>query len=89
VIVGGRHSRWLAAFRHPGHLKASRKIDGQRFTCHRSSKIPTVVVGDGSTAAFPVMIPYFSLDDSLSSRNRATFNLGIRTRVWRRKGFTL
>jgi tryptophan halogenase len=87
VIVGGGTAGWLAAFIIQDGLKR-RKIDA-KVTVVESSKIPTVGVGEGSTAAFRVLMQYFKLDEFEFFRETgATFKLGIRHKDWRRKGFT-
>jgi glycine/D-amino acid oxidase-like deaminating enzyme len=87
VIVGGGTAGWLAAFVIQDSLKR-RKIDAKVIVIE-SSKIPTVGVGEGSTAAFRVMMQYFKLDEFEFFRETgATFKLGIRHKDWRRKGFT-
>ena len=61
VIVGGGTAGWLAAF--IINDKARRlKLDA-RVTVVESSKIPTVGVGEGSTAALRVLMQYFNLDE--------------------------
>lgn len=87
VIVGGGTAGWLAAY--VIHDKARRlKLDA-KVTVVESSKIPTVGVGEGSTAALRVMLQYFNLNEIEFMRETgATFKLGIRHRDWRRKGFT-
>lgn len=87
VVLGGGTAGWLAAFMIQDSLKRQ-KVDA-RITVVESSKIPTVGVGEGSTAAFRVMMQYFKLDEFEFFRETgATFKLGIRHKDWRRKGFT-
>ncbi len=87
VIVGGGTAGWLAAFILSD--KARRlKLDA-RVTVVESSKIPTVGVGEGSTAALRVLMQYFNLNELEFFRETgATFKLGIRHKDWRRIGFT-
>lgn len=87
MIVGGGTAGWLAAFVISD--KARRlKLDA-RVTVVESSKIPTVGVGEGSTAALRVLMQYFNLNELEFFRETgATFKLGIRHKDWRRVGFT-
>ena len=87
VIVGGGTAGWLAAF--ILNDKARRLKLGARVTVVESSKIPTVGVGEGSTAALRVLMQYFNLNEIEFFRETgATFKLGIRHKDWRRLGFT-
>ena len=54
-----------------------------------SSKIPTVGVGEASTAAFRVFLQHFGVNEFEFFRETgATFKLGIRHQDWRRRGYT-
>lgn len=87
VIVGGGTAGWLAAFIIQDGLK--RQKIAARISVVESSKIPTVGVGEASTAAFRVMMQYFKLDEFEFFRETgASFKLGIRHQDWRHKGFT-
>ena len=81
VIVGGGTAGWLAAWvireRLPQLAPAS-------LVMVESSKIPTIGVGEGTTALFKVFLDHFSLDEAEFLREtRATLKLGIRHRNWR------
>src|SRR5690606_10213340 len=53
------------------------------------STVPTVGVGEATTAAFRVFLKQFGIDELEFFRETgATFKLGIRHQDWRRKGFT-
>ncbi|MBZ9937927.1 tryptophan 7-halogenase [Mesorhizobium sp. BR1-1-16] len=85
VIVGGGTAGWLAAFILSD--KARRLKLGARVTVVESSKIPTVGVGEGSTAALRVLMQYFNLNEFEFFRETgATFKLGIRHKDWRHIG---
>jgi len=61
VVVGGGTAGWLSAFIIQDSLR--RQKIAARVSVIESSKIPTVGVGEGSTAAFRVMMQYFKLDE--------------------------
>ncbi len=87
VIVGGGTAGWIAAF----ILQDSARRSGldARISVVESSKIPTVGVGEASTAAFRVFLQHFKLDEfDFFRETGATFKLGIRHQDWRRKGYT-
>lgn len=85
VIAGGGTAGWLAAF--VLYDKARRLKLDIRITVVESSKIPTVGVGEGSTAALRVLMRSFGLDEFEFFRETgATFKLGIRHKDWRRVG---
>jgi tryptophan 6-halogenase len=85
VIIGGGTAGWLAAFILQD--AARRKKLDIAVTVVESSKIPTVGVGEGSTAALRVLMHYFGLDEFEFFRETgATFKLGIRHKNWRRIG---
>ena len=87
VIVGGGTAGWIAAF----ILQDSARKAGldARFSVVESSKIPTVGVGEATTAAFRVFLKQFGIDEfEFFRKTEATFKLGIRHEDWRRKGYT-
>ena len=87
VIVGGGTAGWLTAFiiQDSARLK---KLD-IKISVIESSKIPTVGVGEATTAAFRVFLKQFGIDEfEFFRKTGATFKLGIRHQDWRRKGFT-
>jgi len=87
VIVGGGTAGWLTAFIIEDSARRQ-KLD-IRVSVVESSKIPTVGVGEGSTAAMRVLFQHFKIDEFEFFRETgATFKLGIRHTDWRRKGFT-
>ncbi|QQA42797.1 tryptophan halogenase family protein [Pelagovum pacificum] len=80
VIVGGGTAGWLAA------LILSR-APGRRVTVVESSRIPTIGVGEGTTAVFRHMLKHLGLDErKFIAETGATVKYGIRHRDWRRKG---
>jgi hypothetical protein len=87
VVVGGGTAGWLAAFIIQDSARRA-KLDA-RVSVVESSKIPTVGVGEASTAALRVFMQHFKIDEFEFFRDTgATFKLGIRHMDWRRKGFT-
>jgi glycine/D-amino acid oxidase-like deaminating enzyme len=87
VIVGGGTAGWLTAFILQDSARRM-KLDA-RFSVVEPSKIPTVGVGEATTAAFRVFLKQFGIDEFEFFRETgATFKLGIRHQDWRRKGFT-
>lgn len=87
VIVGGGTAGWLAAYILQDSAKRS-KLNA-RFSVVESSKIPTVGVGEATTAAFRVFLKHFKIDEfEFFRETSATFKLGIRHQDWRLKGFT-
>ena len=87
VVVGGGTAGWIAAFIIQDAVRRQ-KLDA-RVSVVESSKIPTVGVGEATTAAFHVFLRHFGIDifDFLRACE-ATYKLGIRHEDWRRKGFT-
>ncbi len=62
------------------------KVDAT-ITVVESSKIPTIGVGEGTTAVFRQMLKYFGLDEfSFLRETEATIKFGIRHKDWRRVG---
>jgi len=87
VIVGGGTAGWITAFILQDSARR-KKIDA-RFTVLESSKVPTVGVGEATTAAFRVLLKYFGIDEfEFFRKTEASFKLGIRHQDWRRKGYT-
>jgi tryptophan halogenase len=87
VIVGGGTAGWIAAFIIQDQIKRM-KMDA-RVSVVESSKIPTVGVGEATTAAFHVFLKHFNIDIADFMRKcEATYKLGIRHEDWRRKGYT-
>lgn len=87
AIVGGGTAGWLAAL----ILKDSAERAGHdiRFTMIESSKIPTIGVGEGSTAVFRMVLKQLGLNEfEFLRETEATIKYGIRHKDWRRKGFT-
>jgi tryptophan halogenase len=78
VIVGGGTAGWIAAFIIQD--EARRRGFDFRISVVESSRIPTVGVGEATTAAFRVLLKHFGID--------ASFKLGIRHEDWRRRGYT-
>jgi glycine/D-amino acid oxidase-like deaminating enzyme len=85
VIVGGGTAGWLAAMMlQDAFVQAKRDT---RITVVESSKIPTIGVGEGTTAVFRQMLKHFNLDEfAFLKETEATIKFGIRHRDWRRKG---
>lgn len=87
VIVGGGTAGWIAAFIIQDSIKRL-KLDA-KLSVVESSKIPTVGVGEATTAAFHVFLTHFGIDIfEFFRKTEATYKLGIRHEDWRRKGFT-
>jgi len=87
VVVGGGTAGWITAFILQDSARR-RKLDA-RISVIESSKIPTVGVGEATTAAFRVFLKQFGIDEfEFFRKTEATFKLGIRHEDWRRKGFT-
>src|SRR5882757_5860641 len=87
VIVGGGTAGWIAAFIFQDSARQA-KLD-VRISVIESSKIPTVGVGEASTAAFRVFLQHFKISELAFFRETgATFKLGIRHQDWRRRGYT-
>ncbi|MBU1307061.1 MAG: tryptophan 7-halogenase [Alphaproteobacteria bacterium] len=87
VVVGGGTAGWIAAFIIQD--AARRKGLNIRISVIEPSSIPTVGVGEATTAAFRVLLRHFKIDEfEFFRKTEATFKLGIRHEDWRRKGFT-
>ncbi len=78
---------WIAAFIIQD--EARRRGLDFRISVVESSKVPTVGVGEATTAAFRVLLKHFGIDEfEFFRKTDASFKLGIRHEDWRRKGFT-
>ena len=87
VVVGGGTAGWITAFILQDSIKRL-NLDA-KVSVVESSKIPTVGVGEATTAAFHVFLRHFNIDIFDFMRScEATYKLGIRHEDWRRKGFT-
>ncbi|WP_196258977.1 tryptophan halogenase family protein [Pelagibacterium limicola] len=87
VVVGGGTAGWITAFIIQD--SAWRKGLNARISVVESSKIPTVGVGEATTAAFRVLLKHFNIDEfEFFRETEASFKLGIRHEDWRRKGYT-
>ena len=85
VIVGGGTAGWLAALMLQEAI-ARQKLNAT-VTVVESSKIPTIGVGEGTTAVFRQMLKHFGFDElEFLRETEATIKFGIRHRDWRRKG---
>ncbi|WP_417307860.1 tryptophan halogenase family protein [Devosia sp.] len=87
VVVGGGTAGWISAFIVQDAIKRLR-LDA-RVHVVESSKIPTVGVGEATTAAFHLFLRHFGIDTLDFMRScEATYKLGIRHEDWRKKGVT-
>ena len=85
VIVGGGTAGWLAAFVLADAAK--RKALPIQITMVESSKIPTIGVGEGTTAVFRMMLKNLGIDEMAFLREtEATIKFGIRHKNWRGDG---
>lgn len=85
TVVGGGTAGWLAALiLKEGGLRAGRALD---IAVIESSKVPTIGVGEGTTAVFRQMLRVLELDETeFLKATGATIKFGIRHRDWRKKG---
>ena len=83
VVVGGGTAGWLAALMlHDAGRRAGLDL---RVTVVESSKIPTIGVGEGTTAVFRQMLKHFGFDEfEFLRETEATIKFGIRHQGWRR-----
>ncbi len=87
VVVGGGTAGWISAFIIQDSIR--RKGLDARVSVVESSKIPTVGVGEATTAAFHVFLRHFGIDIfDFFRKTEASYKLGIRHEDWRRKGYT-
>jgi glycine/D-amino acid oxidase-like deaminating enzyme len=85
VIVGGGTAGWLAAMMLQDAVK--RQKQDAAITVVESSRIPTIGVGEGTTAVFRQMLKHFGLDEfAFLKETEATIKFGIRHKDWRRVG---
>ncbi len=85
VVLGGGTAGWLAAFILQDAVRRG-ALDA-RISVVESSKIPTIGVGEGSTAAMRMLLKSFNIDEfEFLRETEATIKLGIRHVDWRRKG---
>jgi tryptophan 6-halogenase len=85
VIVGGGTAGWLAALMLQDAFKRQKR--DATVTVVESSKIPTIGVGEGTTAVFRQMLKYFGLDEfAFLKETEATIKFGIRHKDWRKLG---
>lgn len=87
VILGGGTAGWLAALiLGDAAQRADTPID---VTVVESSKIPTIGVGEGTTAVFKSLLDYFGFDEAEFLREtRGTIKYGIRHKDWAELGVT-
>jgi len=85
TVVGGGTAGWLSALiLREGGRRAGLPLD---LSVIESSKVPTIGVGEGTTAVFRQMLRVLDLDETEFLRaTGATIKFGIRHRDWRRKG---
>lgn len=87
AIVGGGTAGWLAALILSD--SAARAGNALRITMVESSKIPSIGVGEGSTAVFRQMLQHFGFDEfEFLRETEATIKYGIRHKDWRQLGVT-
>ncbi len=87
VIVGGGTAGWLAALILGDAKSRPKGAAAPTITVVESSKIPTIGVGEGTTALFRQMLKHFDIDEGkFLSATGATIKYGIRHRDWRRLG---
>lgn len=87
AVIGGGTAGWLSLL----ILKdaAARANLNIRFTMVESSKIPTIGVGEGSTAVLRQVLQHLGVDELKFLRETdATIKYGIRHKDWRRVGVT-
>ena len=85
VIVGGGTAGWLAALMLRAYAEGTHwPLD---ITVVESSAIPTIGVGEGTTAVFRQLLERLGIDEAAFLRGTgATIKLGIRHKDWRRVG---
>lgn len=87
VILGGGTAGWLAALiLGDAARRAETPID---VVVVESSKIPTIGVGEGTTAVFKSLLDYLGFDEAEFLREtKGTIKYGIRHKDWAAKGAT-
>ncbi|WP_158264406.1 tryptophan halogenase family protein [Nitratireductor alexandrii] len=85
VVVGGGTAGWIAALMLQRHAaSADMALD---IVVVESSRIPTIGVGEGTTAVFRQVLMDLGIDETdFVRRTGATVKFGIRHKDWRRKG---
>lgn len=87
VIVGGGTAGWLTALICQDQARRAKR--DLVISVVESSKIPTIGVGEGTTAVFRALFQRFGFDELEFLRaTEATIKFGIRHRDWRRVGVT-
>ncbi len=87
TVVGGGTAGWLAAL--ICQDQARREQRDLRISVVESPKIPTIGVGEGTTAVFRALFQRFGFDElEFLRETEATIKFGIRHRDWRRLGVT-
>ncbi len=85
VIVGGGTAGWLAALMLQDAIK--RQALDATVIVIESSKIPTIGVGEGTTAVFRQMLKHFGFDEfEFLRETEATIKFGIRHKDWKTRG---
>lgn len=85
AIVGGGTAGWIAALVLQETAKRQ-KLD-LKLTVVESSRIPTIGVGEGTTAVFRGLLQQLEIDEfDFLRETDATIKYGIRHRDWRRLG---
>ena len=85
VIVGGGTAGWLSALIIQEHARRAH-LD-LKISVLESSKIPTIGVGEGTTAVFRALFEQFGFDELEFIRETgATIKFGIRHQDWRHVG---
>lgn len=93
MIVGGGTAGWLAALLCSKILnaddRASQGTEKVKITVVESSQIPTLGVGEGTTAVFASVLYNLGIDEKeFLAETGATLKFGIKHRDWLRPGFT-
>ncbi|WP_127655711.1 tryptophan halogenase family protein [Alexandriicola marinus] len=85
TVVGGGTAGWLSALiLREGGKRAGLTLD---LSVIESTKVPTIGVGEGTTAVFREMLRVLALDEMEFLRaTGATIKFGIRHKDWRHKG---
>lgn len=87
VIVGGGTAGWLAALMLTHAIQKS--AAKTRITMVESSKIPTIGVGEGTTAVFRQILKQLDIDEfEFIKETGATIKYGIQHKDWRKLGHT-